>query len=1754
MPRDPGHTAWAGHNPTAHRARLGLGLHRDAESGLLRTGRETLFVRRGGRCACVFYRSAVAEAAVVPMGGFAEVPLETHGEARVVAVDGASERRRACETASAAGGASLRAGRGDPKRGVLTWSITNDDGSAITLAETWITETSARDDVQDGTNKMPHAHCVRLVFPRALLPMAAVVVESHGSYDSEVAAVVVVLDVTGVAHQIKVPSFSAATRRRAGVGTGRDAALVALSASDVTSKDMSASIAQLEGPTAMCAVGTRCVAIGGQSGRVAVLDSQSLDLAAELKPATLARLWNAMAGPTQPGGNSRLAIRGVKMIPRETRESPILLAVLREDCHVQVWDLTAPQRPVAILGASLPTAVAVFGGLAEGGGDTLSGTRVACVMHVADGFLAVATRNAEDTAPCDSGKSKNNPPITSKLSVYRLELVSGASGTGAGNGHSVKFVSSVDVAGGVASIAVCDGALWSLGSDGAVRAWPMDALVSGTAILSNSESGGPPLFGLDAHADALQAWDPRDPARGSGAAFALLGAGAKSGDEKRAPRAADVASDLTNEIAARGLVDGVALRDALASLRWPRTSATPKGGVLLAATRAVIDAAGGPDASAANAVNAWASLAPAYGVAWRSRNASVGLICADVGGGDVTIVVRGGGVGVARPLDDVEAFVQQACAGFELPPDSSPAQRAISIGATLDMLLGPPASRALDLVAAGFGSARDDDDDDETFSDVVAAVSGAAEDWLDVATAYAFGRVSPAPIAGIHDAARAALATRRASQRRAASATRLAVARLREVGASVAAACTGALDAVEWVERNEGTEGTGLPTETETPRHTRWTPRAETQSARQHADARARATRAILLLLGATRRLGSQIGATAAEVTDAACLIPRAVAAHRAALLARWLVSTPCAGAAAVAAAPDAPPPLAAAVAGWTADHHGVLPGPVSTGPTAALANVGRLKTTVLVLGGCDFRAKLDSQFEGAYVRAVEIGAELYANGELDALGALVAATRGASPGDPLDPAFCAPGLSFLRALRASASIATCENGEASPESSHSKSATRRALGFFHAAAVGVGVSDTDTDSDGGGKEHASPTDPALAHLVELLRSIMSGFPLAGVGTSHSTRDTGNLTTSTATRLTRSEYYETLMLFFERLGSPFGAAECAHAALMEVANDFSSGGGDADAMEADAETPVTRDDDAQASRDADAQATRHADNQTQAQTSDRRSARLWANLLQYALDLQKWAEAYSATLSMPGVEASRAALRRVVAAALAADAADGAEALASLPLHGDRLSSVCKALEGKAHVMPDDFDGYSVGSISSSTNTGPSNPRLVLYALFTARGAMKDAARASLGESRRLERVVFQRFVSAENAFIADVNDDVVSDDTEVVHVATALAVSFEQLVGSWLVTLNAMTLCDSGTRFAREGNGTANTNVMDADTDSGSGEEDVFDAAGGVDGTNLTKRRRRKGPEKDATTIGEVRRQYVLSAARLELLVAGASPGELCFTDSFDETQVTNLVTALVTHARFGSATAVAVSWAEGERLTKLLCLVAATLAARAALAQTKRSGKNLSSRDFRETLNSYETTSFVDVTKLGVLATGGGVLGPSDVAPEQFVDPDAAWQNLRLFLEKHDGETRNHKLSEIAARTAFAASATIRIPQWLIARFTGGSEPHGTLSQGMAHCGKNPTALLNAYVSYDRLEDAARLAIREVAYFKDAPATERTKCAVSWFPEPVLVDLCERVGGVPELAGLAEALTRVMGHRKRMAEADGAKLVEMM
>ena len=112
--------------------------------------------------------------------------------------------------------------------------------------------------------------------------------------------------------------------------------------------------------------------------------------------------------------------------------------------------------------------------------------------------------------------------------------------------------------------------------------------------------------------------------------------------------------------------------------------------------------------------------------------------------------------------------------------------------------------------------------------------------------------------------------------------------------------------------------------------------------------------------------------------------------------------------------------------------------------------------------------------------------------------------------------------------------------------------ATEESLGLFFRAASGIrdvsgdvsGDPDAmDRDDEGAGDDaiaraRDSPSDPLLQHLVKLLRSIMSGFPAAGF-------DAGDAMPP----VSALEYYETLMLFFERLGCSLGAMRCAHAAL-----------------------------------------------------------------------------------------------------------------------------------------------------------------------------------------------------------------------------------------------------------------------------------------------------------------------------------------------------------------------------------------------------------------------------------------------------------------------------------------------------------------------------------------------------------------------------------------------------------------------------
>jgi nuclear pore complex protein Nup160 len=150
-----------------------------------------------------------------------------------------------------------------------------------------------------------------------------------------------------------------------------------------------------------------------------------------------------------------------------------------------------------------------------------------------------------------------------------------------------------------------------------------------------------------------------------------------------------------------------------------------------------------------------------------------------------------------------------------------------------------------------------------------------------------------------------------------------------------------------------------------------------------------------------------------------------------------------------------------------------------------------------------------------------------------------------------------------------------------------------------------------------------------------------------------------------------------------------------------------------------------------------------------------------------------------------------------------------------------------------------------------------------------------------------------------------------------------------------------------------------------------------------------------------------------------------------------------------------------------------------------------------------------------------------------------------------LRAFLDKHCTPERNFAPSEAAARAALAAgaNASLRLPQWLVRRFTRG-RAEGT-SGGMARRGANPTALLVAYVQNGRLEEAARLALAELrAHAAGTDAVTRTKFTAAWFPTPLLMHVCDLTAQDTALDGLRLELEAELDKHRRRSEADTAKL----
>ena len=1740
--------------------------------------------------------------------GFAEVLLEEHPASRTVCAAGCADSRVRTTHADAAGGVQLVGANGE-KRRLLSWAIRNGDGAALRLTETPCA--GARGS---------RSHALRIVFPRELLPIAAIVeTDPHAAAREGVGAGVrvVVADVAGDVHVVRAPhpaELEATPGRRA------EASLASVRAADIATVHDPPSLQALEGVASVCAVGAKMVAFGGVGGRIALLDALSDDLApcAELKPATLARLWNVVslgAGARFAGAR---AIRAVAQVPSPRRHSSdpspprLLLAALRADCHVQLWDVTSPAKPVSLVAMQLPSPSGGGngGGYESGGGSPGgfgspsqsapgsplggggAGERAAHCMGCGEGYLAVSTYGVDASA----SSSAFPRPRDGKISVYALDVKVGAEGS---SSASLAFHSPVVGGDGVTvALAVSGESIWALqeasgrdssgrdssGRDGTfgetlggagdrvLKGWPLETL-----------NRAHPCETLGDAAAELGAWAGRaasDAAAAGAAAALLLRGGAVPGSIHAT--AADVSDELASELAVRGVASSAVLTAALDAVDQPCPAGDDCAARAAAATRF---AAGGDDAPAADAVAAWSLIAPAYADKWRQMRAPLGIASLPgLDSGAAVVVLREGASCVMRPLDATEAAASRAALIARMPGfaetgatggaslgATAPHLAALALGCHMNDLLGAPACHAMDLVAGGAGGAAAGaatGAEDGGAAGAIARASPAAraavkeaaafaatEDWLDAAVALALGRVTAQPHGGMDDAAKAALRERRARQRRAAGTLRACIAR---IGSDPIGAIANALDAMEWrpesieaVERDVGEARTrdGVSS-------AEWTEGARAQAARQQAGARCAALRGLLLLLGAIRWGGSRVGAPPGCDRAAAALIPRAAAQHRASLLARWLTATPCEGVAADRVAPLPPPPLCAAI--LPADAASARPG-------LSLVVAGAALCAEIVLGPRGVATyRVD---DGGYRRAVEIGAELYAGGELAALGRVLKQARAAPPGlgfasdGAPSVGGDAPALLFLQALRASADVASRRGVVVPGSTSDDDAATEEALGLFFRAASGIrdkmsgDVSgdrsnvpmDRDDEGQGPGEGDAtsldpsSCSDPLLQHLVKLLRSIMSGFPAAGF-------DSGDASMPPVSAL---EYYETLMLFFERLGCSLGAMRCAHAALREVE-------------------------------------TAHAED---AAARLRRAARLWANLLQYALDLGDWSAAYAAVLSVPGADAQNAALRRLVAALCEpGDVRGGAAALVRLPLGPDRLPAVVRALEGRAAAAPVD---------------AVPNPSTMLHALHVARGAPAPAAAAILRHARRLGEAVASAAARAEQLASSGVDSEWASSGKPSSARAAAggearrrLAEALEAHCGALLVAINSLRLCPPGARHVVEewqperklreltidGDDDGGRSIEPMDDETLAGDENAEPVCSTATAVPHPKRRRRVPPAPDRTSLSRLLREYALSAARLELCAAGAEPAALgCSDAEFGPTQteadrIPGLVASLCAHGLFRAATKLACSWCEGEALTELVTVIAATLAARAALAQTRgrtavREESGGRFRGFGRVIDgelgagcdakAAEAVAAVTEppprTATASLASAGGVLGSEAIdAAAVEASPAAAWAALRAFLEAHCTAERNFAPTEAAARAALSAgAATLRLPQWLTRRFTrgrGGGDTDVTAvtaAGGMARRGANPTALLAIYAQHGRLEEAARLAIAELkAHAQGADAVTRTRFASAWFPTPLLMHVCDLVTEVPALDGLRAELESALDEHRRRTEADSAKL----
>ncbi|CEG01694.1 Nucleoporin Nup120/160 [Ostreococcus tauri] len=1114
---------------------------------------------------------------------------------------------------------------------------------------------------------------------------------------------------------------------------------------------------------ALGAVGSDAFAVFDVSGSGVVYHAKTMQVICEIQSSsTLSRVWNAVKG------SSESAVIGAT--PRSERVSgKDVVASISADGFVQVWDVTEACRIAEqlTLGAiakpptqvKAPRVCASHLPPAPGSQDRAAGDRPAYAFAVspsANGLSLNFVVSSREN-PHDKGP---------QLALYTMKH------------GALVFTSSVEGSRGTALALALTGefvvaALESSSGGCTSSCWPLDALHRARDVRSG-----------ESEASTLEEWGHSG--GGNDAASELMKRfGALSGYT-----AESVATALTRELTSCGLDSEEALTEARCALSVEAERAHT--------VRDLVIAAAGPSPTVAQVLETWCRIAPTYAKSWKRAHAPLSFIRASTG----PVLVRAGGLlGAIRVNDEVEESNARAQIMNEDAPTlkfhaggRQTASALIALFARLNSVLGGAACVAMDLIASGLcvdtahGAAFDNHDEQ------IEAASQNAKDWLESFAGALIGDVfPPAP----SDESDARARTRKASHR---ARQRIIVRLLQDALSSIPDPERALQERVDAWMRDPTDLGdvTDQASDREESQHGALVLNA----ARQQARARLEAARGMVLLLGCVR-LGPKIGFPAVAAESISTVLPRAMGAYRSAILSSWLLTErrSCSS----VGKTDAPR-LAVVLANL--NHDEVKDFSEGSG----LRRAGSLVDASLAAGA----ATSSSQEQ----RVIEIGTALYAAGEIDALGTLLAFARQQVPGNEsiYDASFDAPAPLFLQALWTCADLAGLNDAE---DASERVKSVDTAIALFSRVAAFI-------------PKAPSPVD---ALLVQLLRVIQGTL----MGTDDAFPDDA---------VSRLEYYEVVMLFFERLGCAAGAAAAAYAALHEVQDD------------------------------------------------ENQSARLWANVLQYAVDARDWRAAYCAATSVAGEHRQAAAMRRLVASVCEPGAKNGGAVLSTLCLDetdGPHYQTVVNALEGRA---------------STAQTDAPSE---ILYGFYLNRGDPEKAAVSMHAFANRLRETTMET--------------------------ARKPGVSYEELVealsrqsSALLASANALTVLSDPCSVS-----------FDATTEDAhmEGNDDFF-AANVVSSGQDTK----KSPL--ATVLSE----YALSAARLELLHAGCDISALRFEGN-DREVIPSLCRLLIEYGCFTAATTLCTAWLDGEKLTSALTLVAGTMAARASMIQIGDESTMLAERD---------------------------------------------------------------------------------------------------------------------------------------------------------------------------------------------------------